>query len=306
MNPDSYCSDCCNCSDCCSCQNYVVFIPASKTPKFHNSKTFDNNKSERHIAAEIEVSSVRKKAENLADTVRNWGGAIVHDGSIDGNNPFEINTAPANGDMYLKQVNEICSNLKSLSGEANKSCGLHVHVDARDFNFYDIRKLVFLYSKIEDSLFQLVPVSRRNSRFCKPCAKEYVRDLESLSSPKANSGKIIENVYGSKVVLSDVSRDKYHDARYRALNVHSWVYRGTIECRLFEGTVNYTDIANWGMLWASILDYAYEMTEKEIRKMTGDGMQILSQIAANDDIRSWLIERKKKFAVDSEYDEDDE
>jgi hypothetical protein len=245
----------------------------------------------------LEVADLVKSGANLATIVTNWRGGIVHDGSIHGGSPFEINTAPAQGDTFLTQVKEITDELKEIGAVANDSCGYHIHVDARDYTFFDVRKLIFLYDKLEDTLFDLMPdVRRNNTRYCARTAKKYIKDLEKFAVPQENGKKIVENVYGVKnQSLASVRGEKYHNARYGALNIHSYIFRGTFECRLFEGTVSYENITNWAMLWASIIDYAFEMSEKEIKNMKGEGFMILHSIAPNKTVKDWLIERKKKF-----------
>ncbi len=89
---------------------------------------------------------------------------------------------------------------------------------------------------------------------------------------------------------------KYNDSRYNALNIHSWLYRGSIECRMHHGTIRADKIVNWGLLWVAILDYAFEHNEMDIKALKGDGFQILMGIAPNEDIKKWLVERKTKFS----------
>lgn len=246
---------------------------------------------------EIEVAEVGQNNHTVAGVIEGHGGAIVHDGSIQGRHTFEINTAPASGDKFVKQINEICEALNTDKAKVNKSCGLHVHVDARDFNFYDVRKLVFLYEKLEDALYGIVAPSRRQSTYCQPCGPKFVKNLEQNIVPKDNEKTLIKNVYGSEENIAYLKRNKYHSARYAALNVHSWVYRGSIECRMHQGTVNAKKIIAWGMLWAAILDYAFTHTEKQIKSLKGDSLSLLLSIAPNDEIKEWIVERRKTFAA---------
>lgn len=298
-NVSEFDSDCERCVDCCNCvgEDSLQFIPAPRNPEFHEAGRgeFKLNPSKRFISAEIEVSEVNGKNPNTYKAVSNWGGAIVSDGSIQGRFGFEINTAPASGDKFLKQIDEICQGLSKDDGRVNKSCGLHVHIDARDFNFYDIRKLVFLYAKIEDAIFSVIAPSRKSSTFCSPCGQKFVKDLENNIVPKDNEKTILKNVYGYEERISSLRTNKYNSARYSALNLHSWVYRGTIECRAHQGTVNAEKIKNWGMLWGAIIDYAANNTEKDIKRLKGDSLSILLSICPNDTVRAWVVARHNHF-----------
>ena len=294
------CGRCHTCEDCCNCanlRNNIQYYRQEGPPTFHEASKseFKKNDSKRHLSVEIEVAMAELPGNAIFEmVVDKWKGSIVEDGSLP-RSGFEINTAPANGDKFVNQIKEICAALQSQKSSIDKSCGLHVHVNAKDFNYYDLRKLAYLYAKVEDALFSVVAPSRKQSRFCYPCGDKYVHDLDRHTVPKDNENKIQENVYGRKVNVSQIKRNKYEQARYNALNIHSWFYRGSIECRMHQGTVNATRIINWAMLWAAILDFAFYNTENDIKALKGDSFQILMSVAPTAEIKEWLIERRKKF-----------
>lgn len=284
------CDSCEYCNNCCVCGDLFFKNPVT----FHESTSFKLNKSKRFISVEIEVADF--DGNKIVKAVDKWKGSIVEDGSVDGNNPFEINTSPANGDLFLKQIDEICKVLSENDGAANSSCGLHVHVDARSDNFFYIKKLSYLYEKIEDALFSIVAPSRKNSHYSRPCGKKYVKNLEANTVPKDVEKAILKNMYNQdNVNLLDKKDNKYDESRYNALNLHSWIYRGTVECRMHHGTINATKIKNWGMLWASILDYAENNPESYLKNLKGDGLSILLSVCPNDSLREWVVERHAKF-----------
>ncbi len=294
---------CHNCDRCCHCGEVpprIQHIAAPRAPMFHaaveGTKGRKVNPSGRFIAAEIEVADIGENGMIVTQAVRKWGGGIVRDGSVIGPNPFEINTAPAAGDKYIEEVNEICKALKDANAVINNTCGLHVHVDARDFNFYDIRKLALIYEKIEPALFSIVAPSRRDSRYCKPCGPRYVKDLENNIVPKDNEKTLIKNVYGRDERIATLKGNKYEDARYSAMNIHSWIYRGTIECRIHQGTASAKKIKMWGVLWAGILDYAFENKEAYIRSIKGNSLDILKEIAPTEECKAWIASRHEFFA----------
>jgi len=148
------------------------------------------------LAVEIEVAaSQRSKAGMVVDNVvSSWGCSAVYDGSVRGNSPIEINTAPAKGDVFLQQIQELTDALKLQSATVNNTCGLHVHVDATDFTYYDLRRLILLYNKLEPALFRILPPSRRGNRFCSPVNQAWV---EALSSAKDVRHTVRRAIYGS-------------------------------------------------------------------------------------------------------------
>jgi uncharacterized protein YjbI with pentapeptide repeats len=339
-----YCHDCCECpscdncgargnvcngcsrgTNCCGCQcdeesRNIDLVDSPLT--FHTAKLHERkiNPSKRYIAAEIEVADGGD--ERTSYTVKKWKGCIVEDGSLP-ETGFEINTAPASGDRFVDQVSEICAALKEGRASVDSSCGLHVHIDARDFDYYTVRRLVKVYARIEDALFAMCSPSRRESTYCQPCGAKYLNAMSrgALPSYKALKKATFESIYDSKLhnvneVKDKYSRDdrvrinrrqlerkknKYDGARYSALNLHSWFYRGTIECRMFNGTINRDKIVSWGMLWACILDYAAQHTEKEIDKellFTGARdmlMKVVKWSPASDQLVKFINDRYAKF-----------
>lgn len=319
------CGRCNNCSGCCNCdRNNVVFVKGPKEIPFLTSSLENGleghvkNPSYRFISAEIEVADTDNSIDdNVSPVVKRWGGAIVRDGSLP-DTGFEINTAPANGDLFVKQIEEICGALATKKARVTNSCGLHVHIDARDFTFYDIRKLAYLYEKVEKAIYGIVAKSRWSSNYSIPCGRKYIETLENNRLPKENKEAITKNIYGNRQVnLAQLKNDKYNGARYNGLNLHSWVYRGTIEARMHHGTTSAEKIKNWGMMWAGILDYAFEHNEEEIKALDGSNpIKLLISLAKTPENAKWILNRynelnknggiAEELPDDDDYDESDD
>jgi Putative amidoligase enzyme len=82
--------------------------------------------------------------------------------------------------------------------------------------------------------------------------------------------KVKEDVINS--IYCDVStakhrRKKYDEARYVAFNLHSWFYRGTLESRIYNGTINANEIIQWGIMWSLIMDYILHHTDEEVNEL---------------------------------------
>ena len=290
---NNVCRNCGRCTRCCTCERpqarvaerqkirVIEFFPNKLI--FHNAskKQFKKNPSHRHISVELEFSDAKRNA-GLTDIINKWSGSVVKDGSLPHDTGFEINCSPATGDLFIEQVVELCKKLKDSEAIANEMCGYHVHVDAQDFRYHEIRRLIFLYSSIEDAIFNIVPTHRRNNKYCPKCAQNY---LTQVKEGKDCKGSICEIVYGqSGPAAKNIKthrNNKYWERRRSALNLHSWMYRGTVECRLAAGSANPNKIIPWAMLWAHIIDFVYKKTETDIRKLCSsfDGNGVLFEIA---------------------------
>lgn len=290
VNRNGHCPSCRGDDEECKVERFVSRLTFHACSKTEHKR----NPSKRHISCELEIADVSDDC-GISSAVRRHKGCIVEDGSLP-DTGFEINTAPAAGDVFCDQIDDICAALVESDATVDSSCGYHVHVDARDFRFFEIRKLVILYARIEDALFAMTPKSRHGSSYCIPCGKRYLRDLKPGKLCKKS---VVETVYGtSGRVVREYRGSKYQSARYAALNLHSWFYRGTIECRMAAGTINANKVACWGMLWAGILDYVYKTPEKDVQALVDRnllGLEVLLSVCPTDEVREFVKERTAKF-----------
>jgi hypothetical protein len=283
---------CGRCYKCCDCGDYckVPFGSFAK-PIFHKStlKQHNINPTSRYIAAEIECAGIHGYGKPIYGAVRKWSGATVGDGSL-AERGFEVNSAPAAGDLYVQQIQEVCAAIKLQNGFLDARCGLHVHVDARDMNYYDIRRFVRTYAAIEDGLFAMVSPQRIEGvvddkgdlhQYCQPCGKKYVAAIEEGRLPYDKiKTDVITSVYSNPSTQNLRYRKRGNGIpRYNALNLHSWFYRGTIEARMFDGCIDPEPIINWGIMWAMIADYVVKSTDEQVAKdMVGKPLACLAKI----------------------------
>lgn len=92
---------------------------------------------------------------------------VVRDGSVHPSE-LEMNLQPWAGDRFLSQVLKLAEMLHNAAATVNETCGLHVHVDGRDFSYWDARKLVRLYARLETAIYtHFVAPSRRRNQHCR-------------------------------------------------------------------------------------------------------------------------------------------
>lgn len=304
------CDGCDNCSDCCDCSEIFKF---SGMLRFWEAskKQFKVNPNKRYISLEVEVSS--GDSRDMHSILRKWGDSLIDDGSLP-DEGWELNLNPSSGDVFLEHIKEIADELKSAGATIDSSCGLHCHVDARDYGWFDLFKLCQLYCKIEEGLYEIVSPSRRDNRYCGEAAetfcfsswKTFQADLiEMLYSwrPQRNKrkcGTSYKEGWKGKKTRNNITFsercEKYADARYLALNLHSFFYRGTIEFRHHNGTIDYTKMTNWGMICATIIGKGTQMKLDEI-KLLPPGFEGLVKLL-RPELAEWAISRRELFNKD--------
>jgi hypothetical protein len=288
----------------------------------------------RFIGAEIEIAGLRvKQSPTFKALLERLAVNVVDDGSISMHQDCrsgarELVTQPATaGAVWSDMIGDICDQLKAHEARVNSSCGLHIHVDARDLTAFDIKNLVKVYAHIEDVMFSAIAPARRNRHYCKPCGQEYLDRFGALAGkalktvlPRRQYGlltkeELTDNVRrsyeGSPVLkqrlreslksandsLRDRQEHKYNDTRYRALNLHSYWHRGTIEFRHHHGTVDAEKIRNWGMVCMSVVDsVATHQTDSDIQRILDMPKgEALLHLVKDNEARRWLIKRIKYF-----------
>ena len=115
----------------------------------------------------------------------------------------------------------------------NDSCGIHIHVDAAPHSAKTLRNLVNIMVSKEDLLYKALAVDvAREDHYCQ---KTDLRFLDELNRKKPKSIESFERMW----YHGDSRRYMHYDnSRYRALNLHSVFASGTIEFRLYNGTMH--------------------------------------------------------------------
>lgn len=155
------------------------------------------------------------------------------DGSIrtdmDGVKAMELRILIPESQLATK-LKEICEVLRKNDCYANRSCGMHVHLDMRNRNPELCYKNLF---KLQDLMLATQPVGRRNNSYCKPNTAE-------------------------KLTLKQFETED----RYKVINTASFTKHSTIEIRLHEGATKYKDIFSWVNFLVSTANQKEEIKQK--------------------------------------------
>ena len=133
----------------------------------------------------------------------------------------------------IEKIQEMVRKLREAGAFSNKSCGIHIHINAAPFEAYQLRNLVNIVAAKENMIYKALQVdSDRERRYCKKIDTDFLEKLNK-QKPKTKSG--IQKLWYKG---SDGSHQHYHDSRYHCLNLHSVFQKGTIEFRAFNGSLH--------------------------------------------------------------------
>lgn len=174
---------------------------------------------------------------------RKW--KVMSDGSIDCQRRDGRRKVFADGSYSVELVSPICQygdietvqelvrKLRDAGAFVNKSCGIHIHINASPFDAPHLRNLVNIVAAKEDMIYRALRVDRgREQEYCR---KIEPRFLEAVNRQKPATREQFKRLWYNG---SDGSRTHYHSSRYHCLNLHSVFQKGTVEFRAFNGELH--------------------------------------------------------------------
>ncbi|WP_432764766.1 amidoligase family protein [Hungatella effluvii] len=130
-------------------------------------------------------------------------------------------------------IQEIIRKLKEAGALTNTSCGIHVHIDASPFDARTLRNITNIMASKEELIYKALGVSvARQNRWCQPVEQRF---LEQLNASRPRTMQDVERIWYDG---NSRSNAHYDDSRYHCLNLHSVFQKGTVEFRLFNGTLH--------------------------------------------------------------------
>jgi len=127
------------------------------------------------------------------------------------------------GKSGKEKVRLACEALRAAGAIVNRTCGLHVHHNAKNLRSKQLRHLVAMAVRYQGAFNAMVAPSRRRNQYCEPLTEDVLRAVDRFG------------VGAAAEMLS----------RYMALNLHAYVAHGTVEFRQHQGTLNGEKVVAW-------------------------------------------------------------
>ena len=273
-------------------------------PSFHKARPVDsqltfhdgNGTPSRYIGVEIEcdgfhcpnsynpfenhsLTGLPKEVREMRDLVIKWGGGFQHD------RDFEIQTAPARGEPFRRQIEDICDALeKAKTFQDGLRSGLHIHIDARDLTDAQLRKVILAYGVIEEVVARAVPYKRAANYYCKPLGEYAFSGLVKI--PRGQIKYRVDKKCNLSV--GGVAQ------RYLAMNLNAFLKHKTLEVRTHEATMDAKEIIGWSTFWADFIDNAKSMSTLDIMDLKNAKTRIKHFVS--EDSLEYIKKRRKKFS----------
>jgi hypothetical protein len=194
------------------------------------------------IGLELEIENPKGARYVQEDYAPHW----VHerDGSLR-DNGFELVLAqPMFGQDLDIAVSKAAAFVAKYPFVYNYRTGLHVHVDTRNMEVDELKRLFVIYALFEQSIFSFVGDDRTANNFCAP----WYRISDHLDSVFTIFKDDVDR-QSARNVLKSVER-------YSALNCNALEKYGSIEFRHLQMSGDFAKIRNWINLIMSIYNAA--------------------------------------------------
>ena len=229
------------------------------------------NCTRERLARELTAAGINVQVEgyNHTDHTDHW--KLVTDSSLSGNNTFELVSPILHGEQGIEELEKVCWVLDLCNAKVNDTCGLHVHMDAAEFDLSTWKNLILTYKRLEGVIDNFMPRSRRNNRYCKA--------LSTITETSIKSARSI----------SDLRTAFFHN-RYHKVNLEAYARHRTVEFRQHGGSTNFTKMSAWIHFLAKMITFA-----KQGQVQAGTTLQNIPFLTESEKL--YLKIRTKKLAV---------
>lgn len=139
-------------------------------------------------------------------------------------------------------------------------CGIHVHIGVGDHTIKTLKNLVNYMSSYQDVIYKALAID--------PCRERWCRKLEPMLIDKFNERGLDSMSKGESAWYGKGHENgkyqHYNPTRYHGLNLHSVFSKGTVEFRLFNGTLHAGEIRSYITFCLAMSNFALE--KKSIRR----------------------------------------
>jgi hypothetical protein len=156
--------------------------------------------------------------------------------SADKSYSVELVTPILKYDEDIETLQELIRQLRHAGtvSESKLQCGIHIHIGAKEHTPNTLKNLVNLMASKEDLIYKSLEIDPARVRYCQNVNENLI---ETINKKKPKTLEELADIWYSDYGVENRGRH-YHTSRYHGLNLHSTFTKGTIEFRLFNGTLH--------------------------------------------------------------------
>ena len=161
--------------------------------------------------------------------------------------------------------------------DSKLQCGIHIHIGAKEHTPNTLKNIVNLMVAKEDLIYKSLEIDLARVRWCKKVNEDLI---QTINKKKPKTLEQLADIWYMGYGVE--SRDRhYHTSRYHGLNLHSTFTKGTIEFRLFNGTLHAGKIRSYIVFCLAISHQALIQKSASARRTHTDNEKYT--------FRCWLL-----------------
>jgi hypothetical protein len=161
----------------------------------------------------------------------------------------------------IADLQEVVRAVRRAGAKVDASCGIHIHIGASAFTPQAVANLVKTVHKQEDLIYAALKVNpNRKASYAKPVNESFLHLIETRRP------KRMDDLNAAWYGRLNRNPTHYDNSRYHGLNLHNIWYRGTIEFRLFNGTLHAGKVKAYIQLCLALASKAIESRSAKSEK----------------------------------------
>lgn len=179
----------------------------------------------------------------------------------------------------IETLQELIRRLRKAGAvsDSELQCGIHIHIGAKDHTPNTLKNLVNLMTAKEDLIYKSLEIDPARVRWCKKVNEDLI---QAINKKKPKTLEQLADLWYSGYGFENRERH-YHTSRYHGLNLHSTFTKGTIEFRLFNGTLHAGKIRSYIVFCLAISHQALTQKSASARRTHTDNEKYT--------FRCWLL-----------------
>ena len=179
----------------------------------------------------------------------------------------------------IETLQELIRRLRKAGAvsDSELQCGIHIHIGAKGHTPNTLKNLVNLMAAKEDLIYKSLEIDPARVRWCKKVNEDLI---QAINKKKPKTLEQLADLWYSGYGFESRERH-YHTSRYHGLNLHSTFTKGTIEFRLFNGTLHAGKIRSYIVFCLAISHQALTQKSASARRTHTDNEKYT--------FRCWLL-----------------
>ena len=238
------------------------------------TRAYDGYDTYKIIAPDQRVWKIMNDAS--INTMKNTKGKL----KAINNKDYSVElVTPILGYDDIETLQELIRRLRKAGAvsDSELQCGIHVHIGAKDHTPNTLKNLVNLMAAKEDLIYKSLEIDPARVRWCKKVNEDLI---QAINKKKPKTLEQLANIWYSGYGFENRDRH-YHTSRYHGLNLHSTFTKGTIEFRLFNGTLHAGKIRSYIVFCLAISHQALTQKNASAKRTNTDNEKYT--------FRCWLL-----------------